>query len=293
MQNNNTASIDKRTFKETPKVVRVFFNVMKYVVLSVACLLVIVPLIVVLFGAFKTNSEVLHTGAFDLPSAPQFENFSTAFTEGMVLKGLMNTAIIMVISCAGTIVTGTMTAFVVQRFDMMFTKFVKTLFLLVALIPNIAMQVTVFQTVNAMGLYNSLAAPCILYIGTDIVSIYIFIQFLDGISMELDESAILDGCSYPGVYFRIILPLLRPAIATVLVMKFVSIYNDFYTAQLYMPKKGLEVISTALYRFQTTNGTQWNIIFAGIIICIIPTLIIFLSMQKAIYSNLAQGAVKG
>ena len=154
------------------------------------------------------------------------------------------------------------------------------------------MQVTVFQIVSKLGLYNSIWAPCILYIGTDIVSIYIFIQFLDNISVSLDESAILDGASYPRVYWSIILPMLRPAIATVLVIKFVSIYNDFYTANLYMPGDDLAVVSTALYRFIGPYGAKWEVIFAGIIICIIPSLLIFLFLQKFIYSNLVAGSVK-
>ena len=278
-------NMDKYRFKETPKGVRILIDVLKYAVLVIACLIVIVPLVVVLLGS-------LTSGAFELPKVVELANFKTAFLQGNVMRGLINTAIILVFSCAGTIITGTMTAFVVQRFTMVFTKLVKNIFLIAALLPNISMQVTVFQVVHALGLYDTLAAPIILYIGTDIVSIYIFIQFLNNISVSLDESAILDGCSYPRVYLSIILPMLRPAIATVLVIKFVSIYNDFYTANLYMPSDGLQVVSTALYKFIGPYGSQWEIIFAGVIICIIPTLIIFLSMQKFIYSNLVSGSVK-
>ena len=279
-------NMDKYRFKETPKGVRILIDILKYAVLVIACLIVIVPLVVVLLGSLKSHE------AFELPKVVELANFKTAFLQGNVMKGLINTAIILVFSCAGTIITGTMTAFVVQRFTMVFTKLVKNVFLIAALLPNISMQVTVFQVVHALGLYDTLAAPIILYIGTDIVSIYIFIQFLNNISVSLDESAILDGCSYPRVYLSIILPMLRPAIATVLVIKFVSIYNDFYTANLYMPSDGLQVVSTALYKFIGPYGSQWEIIFAGVIICIIPTLIIFLSMQKFIYSNLVSGSVK-
>lgn len=279
-------------FHETPKFLKIIFQILKYAFLIICCLIVIVPLLVVLIGAFKTHEEYIGTNVFQLPAVPQFDNFVTAFVDGKVLQGLLNTAIILVVSCAGTIITGTMTAFVLQRFRMLFTRAVKAVFLFAALLPNISMQVTVFQIVNMLGLYDSLAAPCVLYIGTDIVSIYIFIQFLDNISVSLDESAILDGCSYPRVYWSIILPMLRPAIATVLVIKFVGIYNDFYTANLYMPSSELNVVSTALYRFIGPYGARWEVIFAGIIICIIPSLIIFLVLQKSIYSNLVTGAVK-
>lgn len=279
-------------FKETPVFVRKLISFLKYAFLVFACILVILPLLVVLIGAFKTHDEYITTNVFAMPEVPQFSNFVTAFINGKVMNGLLNTAIILAVSCFGTIVTGTMTAFVLQRFRMMFTRFVKTIFLFAALLPNISMQVTVFQIVSKLGLYNTIWAPCILYIGTDIVSIYIFIQFLDNISVSLDESAILDGASYPRVYWSIILPMLRPAIATVLVIKFVSIYNDFYTANLYMPGDDLAVVSTALYRFIGPYGAQWEVIFAGIIICIIPSLLIFLFLQKFIYSNLVAGSVK-
>ena len=279
-------------FRETPLFVRKLISFLKYAFLVFACILVILPLLVVLIGAFKTHDEYITTNVFALPEVPQFSNFVTAFINGKVMNGLLNTAIILVVSCFGTIVTGTMTAFVLQRFRMMFTRFVKTIFLFAALLPNISMQVTVFHIVSKLGLYNTIWAPCILYIGTDIVSIYIFIQFLDNISVSLDESAILDGASYPRVYWSIILPMLRPAIATVLVIKFVSIYNDFYTANLYMPGGDLAVVSTALYRFIGPYGAQWEVIFAGIIICIIPSLLIFLFLQKFIYSNLVAGSVK-
>lgn len=292
MTNAKEFNMHNYKFKETPKFVKILGRVGQYGVLVVGCLLVIIPLLVVLIGAFKTHDEYITTNVFAFPAVPQLENFSTAFIGGNVLLGLRNTAIILVISCAGTIITGTMTAFVLQRFKSMFTKAVKSVFLVAALLPNISMQVTVFQVINAMGLYNTIWAPCILYIGTDIISIYIFMQFLDNISVSLDESAILDGANYFRVYWSIILPMLRPAIATVLVIKFVSIYNDFYTANLYMPDKELGVVSTTLYRFIGPYGARWEVIFAGIIICIIPSLIIFLSLQKFIYSNLVSGSVK-
>lgn len=89
-----------------------------------------------------------------------------------------------------------------------------------------------------------------LYLGTDIIAVYIFLQFLDSIAVALDESAMLDGASYLTIYWRIILPLLKPAIVTVIIIKGVNIYNDFYTPFLYMPKTSLQVISTALFKFK-------------------------------------------
>ena len=145
-------NMEKYRFKETPHGVRIFINVLKYVILVVACLMVLVPLVVVLLGSLKSHQDFLKSGAFELPKVVELENFKTAFIQGNVMRGFINTAIILVFSCAGTIITGTMTAFVVQRFTMVFTKLIKNVFLIAALLPNISMQVTVFQVVHALGL---------------------------------------------------------------------------------------------------------------------------------------------
>ena len=123
-------------------------------------------------------------------------------------------------------------------------------------------------------------------------SIYIFLQFLDGIPQSIDEAAIVDGASYPRVFFSIILPLLKPAIATTVIIKGVGIYNEFYTPNLYLNSKDKPVISTALHAFRGPFGSSWEIICAGIIITMIPTVIAFLCLQKWIYAGLTQGAVK-
>lgn len=265
-------------------------NFLKYAVLVIACLVVIIPLMVVFIGSFKENKEFLSSNVFALPTKIEWSNYSTAFIDGQVLTGFKNTLIILFFSCIGTIITGSMTAYVLQRFKTTFGNVIKTAFLLATLLPNISMQVTVYRIVNSFGLVGSMAAPIILYVGTDIISIYIFIQFLNNISYSLDESAIMDGANYLTVYVRIIFPLLKPAIATVLIIKIISIYNDFYTPQLYISSK--PVVSTALYNFIGPYGAKWEIIFAGIVICIIPTLVIFLTLQKYIYNGLVNGSVK-
>ena len=278
--------------KDNSNFVPKLFTFLKYAILVIACLVVFIPLVVVFLGSFKNNTEFLSSNVFALPTKFEWSNYKTAFIDGKVLLGLKNTAIIIVISCTGTIIVGTMTAYVLQRFKTVLGKILKAAFLLATLFPAISMQVTVYRIMNGFHLVGTMAAPIILYVGTDIVSIYIFMQFLDNISYSLDESAIIDGANYFTVFFKIILPLLKPAIATVLIIKVISIYNDFYTPQLYMPSEELSVVSTSLYRFMGPYGAKWEIIFAGIVICIIPALVIFLALQKQIYAGLVNGAVK-
>jgi multiple sugar transport system permease protein len=187
-----------------------------------------------------------------------------------------------------------MLAFVLNRFKFRGNGLVRSLFLFAALIPGVAMQVTVYQIMYTLGLINSLGGYIILMLGTDVISIYIFLQFFENLPNSLDESAIIDGCTYFGVYFKILFPLLQPAIVTCMILKGVGTYNEYYMANLYLQDKNrLQVVATSLYTFTGPLGNQYNYICAGVIITIIPALLIFILCQKQIYAGLANGAVKG
>ena len=108
-----------------------------------------------------------------------------------------------------------------------------------ALIPGIATQVTVYKIMYSLGLINHLYGYMIVLMGTDIISIYIFLQFFENLPVSLDESAIMDGCTYFGVFFKILFPLLKPAIVTSLVLKGVGVYNEYYTSNLYLQNEEL------------------------------------------------------
>ena len=150
------------------------------------------------------------------------------------------------------------------------------------------------QIMTALHLVNSMPGYIILMMGTDVITIYIFLQFFENLSSTLDESAILDGCTYFGVFFKILLPLLKPAIVTSAILKGVSTYNEYYMANLYLQDKTkYQVVATSLYVFSGPMGNQYNYICAGVIITIIPALIVFLLCQDQIYSGMAAGAVKG
>lgn len=141
-----------------------------------------------------------------------------------------------IVSLAGAILNGTMVAYILSRFEFKGKRLLKSAFLFASLVPGMTIQVMLYQTISLLGVYNTRMAGFLLYIGTDIISIYIFLQQLDAIPISLDESAMLDGASYLAVFRKIILPLLKPAVSTVIIIKGVGIYNDFYIPYQYMPK---------------------------------------------------------
>ncbi|MEV7687652.1 carbohydrate ABC transporter permease [Streptomyces bungoensis] len=269
-------------------------TVLAYVSLVAASLVVLVPLLVIFLTSLKTSRETADgSGALALPHDwLNFSNYATAFTDGHMLTALGNTAFILLFSITGTVLIGSMTAYAIDRFEFRLKKPVMALFLVATLVPGVTTQVATFQVVNSFGLIDTRWAPILLYMGTDIVSIYIFLQFIRGIPTSLDEAARLDGANSFTIYRRIILPMLKPAIATVVIIKGITTYNDFYIPFLYMPSEDLGTVSTALFRFKGPFGAHWEDISAGAVLVILPTLVVFLFLQRYIYNGFAQGATK-
>ncbi|WP_438802969.1 carbohydrate ABC transporter permease [Isoptericola croceus] len=265
----------------------------KYASILIACAVAIIPLVTVFMASFKTKEEFATTDPLTPPENwLNLDNFVAAFTEGGMLRGFLNTTVILVVALVGTILIGTMTAYAVDRFDFRGRRLVMGAFLLATLVPAVTTQVATFQVVNGLGLFNTRWAAIVLFMGTDIISIYIFLQFMRGISRSLDEAAMLDGANRLTIYARIIFPLLRPAVATVVIVKGIAIYNEYYIPFLYMPSRDLGVVSTSLFRFMGPFGAQWEIISAGAVLVIVPTLVAFLLLQRQIYSGLTSGATK-
>lgn len=274
--------------------ITVIFNIFKYVVLILAAVIALVPVCVCILTAFKTTDEYNASSVLDLPKTfAYFENFKIAFTQANMLRGFINTALVLIVVLTVSVFVGAMLAYVLNRFQFKGNAVIQNLFMFAALIPGIATQVTVYQIMYSLDLINHLYGYMIVLMGTDIISIYIFLQFFENLPVSLDESAIMDGCTYFGVFFKILFPLLKPAIVTSVVLKGVGVYNEYYMSNLYLQNQDLKTISTALYTFTGPYGNQYNYICAGVIITIIPILILFLIFQKQVYGGMAAGAVKG
>ncbi|MCI8561196.1 MAG: carbohydrate ABC transporter permease [Dorea sp.] len=277
------------------KMKRIVIVILKYITLILGALISVLPIVVCVITAFKTPEEYASTNVMTLPESWAYlENFIQAWSQANMGVAFRNSIIILVCVLTGSIMTGSMLAYVLSRFKFKGNGFIRNMFLFASLLPGIAMQVSVYQIMYSLGWINFLPGYIIMMCGTDIISIYIFIQFFENIPDSLDESAIMDGCTYFGVFFRILLPLLKPAIVTVMILKGVGVYNEYYTANLYLQDKNrLVTVATSLFKFTGPLGNQYNYICAGVIITMVPALIVFILCQKQIYGGLAAGAVKG
>lgn len=280
--------------KLSMRITNIIFTIIKYASLIAAAIIAVVPVLVCVFTAFKSNEEYAATSVLSLPSSFAYlDNFKIAMEKANMLRCFFNTGIVLVIVLICSVMISAMIAYVLNRFTFPGRGIIENLFLFASLLPGIAMQVTIYKIMYYLGFINHIYGYVVVLMGTDIISIYIFLQFFENLPTSLDESAIMDGCSYFGVFFRILFPLLKPAIMTSLVLKGVSVYNEYYASSLYLTQPNLKTISTALYTFTGPYGNQYNYICAGVLITIIPILVLFLIFQKQVYSGMAAGAVKG
>ncbi len=273
---------------------RFLIKFLEYFALVLASFIALLPLISSFMISFKTADEYATTNAMTPPQNwLNFGNYVQVWTEGDMLRAFLTSGSVVVVVVLVSVMMGSMLAYVLNRFRFPGNNLIRNLFMIATLIPGIAMQVTTYQIMKDLGFLNSIVGYAILMSGTDVISIYIFLQYFENLDVALDESAVLEGCTYFGVFFKILLPLTKPAIITVAVLKGVGVYNEYYNANLYLQSNSWRTISTALYSFSGPFKSSYNIICAGVLLTLIPSLVIFLFFQKQVYAGLASGSVKG
>lgn len=277
------------------KIAKYFVIFLKYFSLVFFAFVAVLPIVSCVITAFKTETEYTQTNVMVLPESwLNFQNFIDAFSKANMSKAFVNSFIILVSVLVVSILIGTQLAYVLDRFKFPGNNLIRNLFLFATLLPGVAMQIAVYQIMYTLGFINSLFGYIVMMCGTDVIAIYIYIQFFENISYSLDESAVMDGASYFTIFYRILFPLLKPAIVTSCILKGVGTYNEYYCANLYLQdKKKYPTVATSLYTFVGPLGSKYNLICAGVIISLLPALFVFITCQKQIYSGLTSGAVKG
>ena len=276
--------------KPSPRAV--MLQILKQIICIGMVVIVILPILLTVFAAFKTRGDMVNTSPLALPPQPTLENFKEVLTDKYLLIGLKNTVLILVISLFFNILLGTITAYIIERFDFRFKNAVVALFFIGMLVPTFVTEIARFKIINGLGLYRTIGAPILIYVASDLMQLYIYRQFLSNLSTSLDESALLDGCNYFQLFTKIIFPLLAPATATVAIIKSITIINDMYIPYLYMPGNKQKTLTTFLMDYSNAQQGSWQTLAAGIVIIMLPTIIIYIFFQKYILAGVAAGAVK-
>lgn len=265
----------------------------KYLVSLLLIMIVFLPLLVTVVSSLRAPGTLhVQSPLWLSPSQITFDNYSKVFHERYLVRSAVNTIKIVVVSIVFNVRLGSLTAYCLERFQFRFKKVIYILFYLAMMVPTNIVEIARFQVIRGLGLYNTLGAPIIIYIAANLMQLYIYRQFISGIPVSLDESAMMDGCGYFRIFSQIIFPLLTPATATLVIIKTVSIVNDMYIPYLYMPKNQNKTLTTFLMRYAGAQQNSWPLLAAGIIVVALPSVILYLLFQKHIVEGVAAGAVK-
>lgn len=276
------------------KLKRILILCVKYLVSVVIIAAVIGPLLVTLFTSVKTQVQLGNTSAILPPALGEWtwDNYAEVLGAKLLPDAFKNTGIILVISIFFNVLFGSVTAYCLQRFEFRFKKLIMGCFYLGMMVPTFVVEIARFKVIQSIGLYNTLGAPIIIYVASDLMQLYLYMQFVSKIPKALDESALIDGCGYFRIFYRIIFPLLMPATATVIIIKIVNIVNDMYVPYLYMPKTKLKTLTTFLMNYAGAQQGSWPTLAAAIVVVLIPTVVLYLIFHKQITEGLSAGATK-
>jgi raffinose/stachyose/melibiose transport system permease protein len=264
------------------------------IALAVIGIVFVVPFVFILLTAAKTRQEAA-LFRFSWPGDFQLvENIREvmAFGDNRMFLALWNSSLLTVGSVTLIVLFSALVAFVMQRRRDRVASLVSSVMLAGLIIPP-AVVPTIFL-LQWIGLYKTLLGLILVEVAfTMPFAILIFRAFMASIPAELDEAAIMDGASPLRVFFSVILPLLKPAIITVIVTSAVGIYNDFTGPLYFLPGTENVTVQLTLYSFISQFSSQWNLLFADVIVITIPPLIMFMFFQRQIVSGMTAGAIKG
>ncbi|KRD99803.1 MULTISPECIES: carbohydrate ABC transporter permease [Priestia] len=255
-------------------------------------LVFLVPFYYVLSNSLKSFAEILsNTSA--LPTTIQFQNFVNAFHQMNYLKVLSNSLIITVISNAVLVIFCSMAAYMLVRTKKKISSIIFMAFVAAMVIPFQSIMIPLVKVAGNLNLLNSIWGIVIMYLGFGSgMTIFLYHGFIKGIPVELEEAAIIDGCSRLGVFWRIVFPLLKPITVTVVILNSLWIWNDFLLPSLVLQDPELRTIPLATFFFFGQYTKQWDLALAALVISIIPLLIFFFAMQKHIVKGITSGSIK-
>ena len=266
-----------------------WWRIVGYVTLLIFGILYLGPLLMLLFTSMKTLPEFFKS-ATGLPTSLNLSNFVDAWEQANFARLLINSALYTAVATTLYVITAIFVAFPIARglvrgHKLIFTLFVIALFLPPALIPQ-------FQLILRLGLYNN-PVGYLLFFLINPIGIIILVGYIRTLPRELDESAAMDGCGYFRFVWQIVIPLARPAIATVVVLHAIGIWNELILPTIYLTSKEYYPVTRGLIVFQGVYGSNWPTLAAAVLILTVPMLILFLFLQRYIISGLTAGSVKG
>lgn len=261
--------------------------------LAVLCLINILPIVWMIVSSFKSEDE-FSVNPMGWPRLWDFSNYAKAWKVAHLGTYFWNSLFVTVAAIVLTVLLGALASFFISRFDYKFTKWVYALFVIGMTIPIHATLVPIFILMKKLGLLNTHLSLVLPYTAFHLsITIFILVGFMKSFPKDIEESAIIDGAGIYRIFWSIILPMTRPALATVIIINFIYNWNEFLFALVLINKTGLKTLPLGLANFTGTETKFQTMQMAALTMALLPVLAFYALLEKQLVQGMTAGAVKG
>lgn len=252
------------------------------------------PLVWLILFSFKSNNEIFGGNIAGLPQKWKFENYVSAFEQARVLDYFWNSVLVSAVTILLVILLSAMSAYAIERMIWKGRGAAMKVILLGMMVPIHATLLPLFMVLKSLHLLNTYWALIIPYVAFGLpMGVYITSSFFASVPRELEEAAAIDGCGIFRIFASIMLPLVRPALATVAIFTYISAWNELMFAVTFVNKREYKTLTVGIMSMVGTYTTKWGQIGAGLVIATIPTILIYMLLSEQVQKSLVAGAVKG
>jgi multiple sugar transport system permease protein len=267
---------------------------LRVAILAAGGIVMIAPFAYMLSTSFKPDRLVLEVPPRFLPDHPTVSNYVNAWSSDQFSRYFLNSVIVALATTAVTVLLAAMMAFAFARFSFPGKRVLFALLLLGLMVPTIMLLIPQFLLAKKLMLLDSLLGLVVFYTGGNLaLNTFLLRSFFQEIPRELEEAMVVDGAGPWSRFWRLIMPLSRPALATVAIFTFLASWDEFAWALTIISDPGKRTLPIAIALFQGQHATSWGLVFAASVIAILPVIAIFLFFQRHFVSGLATGALKG
>jgi raffinose/stachyose/melibiose transport system permease protein len=269
-------------------------EVFVYIIFGIWALINLFPLYWMFTFSFKSNAEIFGENVIGLPNEWLISNYERALNVGNIGRFFLNSIIVSGITIVLVVFVSMMAAFALTRMVWKGRKVMNNIFILGMTVPIHAAILPVYLMLSKLHMLNSYQALIVPYTAFSLsIAILIFTGFLQEIPKELDESAFIDGCGVWGIFFKIIFPMMRPAISTVGIFTFISCWNEMMFAVIFIDKPQFKTITVGIQQLSGSYTTDWGPIGAALSLSTFPMLFVYAFLSRKIHESFNAGAIKG
>lgn len=276
---------------------RILGDAIYHVLMLLLSLLMLYPLLWMLSSSLKPGDQIMFTQTQLIPEKITFDNYVTGwagFARNSFSTFFKNSLFVAIIRVIGTVTSSCMTAYAFARMRFCGRKFWFAVMIGTMCLPGMVLQVPQYLLFNRfgwVGTYLPLVIPC--WFGGGAFNVFLLVQFMKNIPRDMDEAAAIDGCGWCGLFVRIVLPLIVPAVCTVAVLTFIGSWGDFYSALIYLNKPSMYPVAYALKLYNDETTSNYGPMLAMSVLSLVPILVLFLLFQRSLVEGISTTGIKG